>query len=141
MPDWKCPRCGRRFARARQAHSCAVVPLAAHLAKASPEVRAIYRALMAALRACGPVRAAPTKTGINLLARTSLGSVALQRTSAVLGLVLTRRLRSPRVESYLQLSPRSHHHRIRLAAAREVDAELTGWLREAHAVGMMAGRR
>ena len=139
--QWKCPTCGRRFARPNQAHSCQVVPLRAHLAKASPETRAIYAAILAAIRACGPVQIAPTKTGINLLSGTSLGGLTLHRGYLNLGLVLTRRLESPRASWVLQLSPRSFAHRIRVGSPGEVDRELRQWIRDAYQVGKLAGRR
>ncbi len=142
---WKCPKCGRRFARPGQAHSCQVVPLATHLRKAPPGVRRIYAAIMRAIRACGPVQIAPTKTGINLLSGTSLGGMTLHREYINLGLVLTRRLEGThpprRVVSVLQLSPRSFAYRVRVRSVAEVDAQLRGWISEAYAVGRMAGRR
>jgi hypothetical protein len=139
--SWKCPKCGRTFARARQAHSCQVVSLDAHLNKVTPETRAIFDEVMRAVRACGRVQVAPTKTGINLLSRTSLGSVSLHRGYVDLGLVLTREVKSPRILWTLRLSPRSVGHRVRVASPNEVDRELRGWIKEAYDVGMMAGRR
>jgi len=138
---WICPGCKRRFRRQRQAHSCQVVSLDAHLDRATPAARAAFHAILAALRAQGPLDVVPTRSGINLLSGTSLGSMAFRKDGVELGLLLTRKLEHPRVRGVLQLSPRSFHHRFRIGAAREVDPELTGWLAEAHAVGRMAGRR
>jgi hypothetical protein len=117
------------------------VPLKSHLAKASPETRAIFEAIIRALGQIGPVQVAPTKTGINLLSRTSLGGLSLHRGYVKVGLVLTRRLESARVQTVLQLSARSFVHRIRVSSVTQVDSELGGWLREAYQVGLMAGRR
>ncbi len=59
-----------------------------------------------------------------------------------MGLVLTHRLESPRVQMVLQISPRSFAYRIRATSPAEVDRELRGWIhQEAYAVGQMAGRR
>jgi hypothetical protein len=120
-----------------------VVSLEAHLAGAGQEVRATYRAIIAALRKLGPLDVVPTKSGINLLAGggTSLGGMGLRRDGVELGLLLTRKLEHPRVRAVLQLSARSFHHRFRIATASEVDQELAGWLAESYAVGRMAGRR
>lgn len=124
---WKCPKCGRRFVHPNQAHSCQVVPLRAHLDTAPPGVRRIYQAVMRALRACGPVQVAPTKTCINLLSGTSLGSMSLHQRYLNLGLVLTYRLDDRRVTSVLQISPRSFAHRLRLESVADVDAALRRW--------------
>jgi hypothetical protein len=104
-------------------------------------VREIYRAIIRTIRASGPVQIAPTKTGINLLSGTSLGSLTLHRSCVNRGLVLARRVGGDQVTSVLQLSPRSFAHRVRVAAVSEVDAGLREWIREAYAVGKMAGRR
>ncbi len=138
---WKCPKCGRRFAHANQAHSCQVVPMSPHRAKAPPGVRRIYQAVMRALRACGPVQVAPTKTSINLLSRTSLGGISLHKSYLNLGLVLSHRVDDRRVASVLQISPRSFAHRLRLQSVADVDAAVRRWLREAYQVGLMAGHR
>ena len=138
---WKCPKCGRRFVHPNQAHSCQVVPLRAHLRKADPTARALYQAVIAAIRTCGPLQVAPTKTGINLLSGTSLGGITLHPGYLNLGLVLTHRVEDPRVVSVLQISPRSFAHRFRLRSLAELDPQLKAWIREAYAVGKMAGRR
>lgn len=139
--EWKCPKCGRRFARARQAHSCQLVPLSEHLSKATPEAICIYEAVMAAVRACGPVQVAPTRTGINLLSATSLGSLSLRRDYANLGLVFTHRIENPRLQLLYKLSAQSFAYRVRVGSAGEVDRELKGWIREAYETGLLAGRR
>lgn len=138
---WKCPKCGRRFAHKNQWHSCQVVPLSAHLKKAGPKVQAIYRAVIGAIGKFGPLQVVPTKSGINLLSRTSLGGIRLMRDQARLGIVMLEEVRSPRIRSTLRISPRSVVHYIDLTSTADVDAELKGWLRESYRVGMLAGTR
>jgi hypothetical protein len=53
---WTCPECGRRFAIRNQAHTCAALGgLDQHFARASPQVRATFDAVLAAVSALGPV--------------------------------------------------------------------------------------
>jgi hypothetical protein len=138
---WRCPECKRVFARNSQAHSCKVASLESHLGKASPEALKIYAVLDEALRRCGPLRAVPTKSQINLMARTSFGGLAIRRNHLVLGFVLTRQVESPRLFSTLQLSPRTFAYKVRLESPTDVDDELWAWLREAYRVGLAGGRR
>ena len=140
-PTWRCPVCKREFARKSQAHSCKVTPLEEHLSKATPETMEIYAALEAALRTCGPYTAAPAKTQINLLSRTSFGGITLRREWIRLGFVLTRDLDDPRIVSTERLSPRTYVHQVQLRSAADVDKKLRRWLEEAYQVGMLAGRR
>jgi hypothetical protein len=141
VTTWKCPKCGRQFARPRQPHSCQVVSLETHLKHAGADVVAVFDEIVRYLRTCGPLDVVPTKTNINLLSRTSLGGIRLQRRKARLGIVLMRQVRDPRVHSTLRLSPRRIVHFIELATVGDVDAVVRRWLREAHEVGMLAGHR
>jgi hypothetical protein len=118
-----------------------VVPLRSHLAAAGPLARRTYDAILRAIRACGPFTAVPTKSGINLMVRTSLGGVKLARGHVDLGLVLQRRVEHPRLKLRVQLSPRSVAYCVRVTHPREVDAEVRAWIREAYEVGKLAGRR
>ena len=127
--------------RRNQWHSCQVVPLDVHLERASPEARKIYDAVLGVLRRCGPFSAVPTKSGINLLSGTSLGGVRFRRDGVEVGLVLTRTLDHPRVIWSLQISRRTIVHRVMVRSLADVNAELRAWLKEAYAVGLMAGRR
>jgi hypothetical protein len=122
-------------------HSCKVTSLDDHLAKTSPEARRIYAAIENYLRSLGPLIVAPTMTGINLLSRTSLGSIAVRKDSLDVGFILTHEIASPRISWRLQLSAHTYAYRTRLQSMDDFDEELRGWLREAHAVGMMAGKR
>jgi len=133
--------CRRTFARAKQAHSCLVVPLSAHLDRATPDTRRIFDAVMRALERCGPVAVVPTKTMITLLSNSSLGGLRFHKDGVRVGFVLTRKVSHPRIVSTLQLSPRSVHHQVHLRSVGEVDAQLRKWLKEAYDVGLMAGRR
>jgi hypothetical protein len=104
-------------------------------------VVAVFDEVVRYLRTCGPLDVVPTKTTINFLSRTSLGGIRLQRRTARLDIVLMRQVRHPRVHRTLRLSPRSVVHSIDLATVGDVDATVRRWLREAHEVGMLAGRR
>jgi hypothetical protein len=104
-------------------------------------VVAVFDEIVWFLRTCGPLDVVPTKTSINLLSRTSLGGIRLQRRKARLGIVLMHHVRDPRVQSTLRLSPRRIVHFLDLATVGDVDAVVRRWLREAHAVGMLAGHR
>ena len=139
--NWRCPQCGRQFARKSQAHSCQVSGIETHLGKASPEALEIYAVLEKALRELGPYTAVPTKTQINLMARTSFGGFTIRKDSIVLGFALTREIEHPRLIWTLQLSPRTYAYKVRLSSPADVDGKLREWLREAYQLGLAAGRR
>ncbi|HLG17016.1 MAG TPA: cyclase family protein [Blastocatellia bacterium] len=141
FPVWICPVCRREFARKSQMHSCKVTSLETHLAKASPETRRIYEAVEKFLRGIGRLSIVPTKTGVSLLSRTLLGGVSIRKDYLYIGFILTREIEDRRFLRAERGSRRTYVYRIQLRTLADFDDKVRAWLREAHEVGMMAGRR
>lgn len=132
---WTCPACGRGFANRNQSHACGRHELEAHFAGRAPEIRALYDALLARVRACGPVTVLPEKTRIAFQVRMSF-AVAIPRRGWLDGhLVLARRVESPLFRRIETISPRNHVHHFRLRTPADLTPELDALLREAYAVG------
>jgi hypothetical protein len=134
-PLWRCPSCRRRFANRRQTHTCAPLELSHHFAGKPPLIRALYRAVLARVRACGPVIVQAEKTRIAFQVRMSFAQVTPRRQWLDGHVVLACRLEHPRFRKVETLSPRCHVHHFRLTALADVDDQLEGWLRAAYAVG------
>jgi len=133
---WRCAACGRAFANRNQSHACGPrYPLAHHFRGKPPAVRAIYRDVVAAIRAIGPVRVLPEKTRIAFQVRMSFAQVTPRRGWLDGHVVLARRLEHPRFRQVQTFSPRNHLHAFRLTSRAEVDAEFRAWLAEAYLVG------
>jgi len=133
---WTCPECGRGFASRNQVHTCAALgDLDRHFARASPQVRATFDAVLASVSALGPVQVLPEKTRIALQVRMSFAAFMPRRHWLNGHLVLARRIDSPRFLRVDTLSPRNVVHAFRLTAPAEVDREFTAWLAEAYQVG------
>jgi hypothetical protein len=132
---WRCSKCRRRFANRNQTHTCAPLDLDHHFAGKPPLIRAVYDALLAQIRACGPVIVLPEKTRIAFQVRMSFAQVTPRRQWLDGHIVLARRLEHPRFRRVETFSPRNHVHHFRLAALADVDDEVQEWLREAYAVG------
>ncbi len=133
---WTCPECGRSFASRNQAHACATLgDLDRHFARVSPEVRATFDAVLAAVAAIGPVQVLAEKTRIALQVRMSFAAFMPRRHWLNGHLVLARRIDSPRFTRIDTFSPRNVVHAFRLTTPAEVDEEFTGWLAEAYLVG------
>ena len=75
-PLWRCPRCGRAFANKNQSHTCSGLhTLAHHFDGKPPEIRALFDAVVHAIRRIGPVRVLPEKTRIAFQVRMSFAQV------------------------------------------------------------------
>jgi hypothetical protein len=134
-PLWQCDKCGREFANRNQSHACGRYPLDAHFHGKPPEIRALFDAVVAAIRAIGPVRILPEKTRIAFQVRMSFAQVTPRQRWLDGHLVFARCIESPRFRKVETFSPRNHLHVFRLCAPQEIDDEFRAWLAEAYRVG------
>jgi uncharacterized protein DUF5655 len=133
---WRCPDCGQTFVARNMPHSCRVVALDAHFEHAAPALRGVFDALLAAVRALGPVTVNATASRITFQAQMRFAGVERPRRDHLpLHFVLTRAIRSERLRRVEYLAPSYYVHRLRLRHTTEIDAELRAWLAEAYAVG------
>jgi hypothetical protein len=129
---WRCPRCGRRFRQRTREHSCSITSLAAHLARASTEVKDTFDALENALAAIGPHAVVPVKTMILLRATANFAGVVVRRDCLHLEFALGRPVDHSRIDKRQQFGPRKHTHHVRLTSPADVDEQIVGWLRESY---------
>jgi hypothetical protein len=108
--------------------------VSAHFAKASPNVRATYDALLQAARTLGPVREEAKKTSIHLVRDSAFAGVATRKDSLILTLKASAALKSSRVERSEQTSANRWHHEVRLRTPADVDRELRAWLAAAYSL-------
>jgi hypothetical protein len=134
-PLWRCPVCRRAFANRNQSHACGRHSLAHHFEGKPREIRALFDAVVAAIREIGPVRVLPEKTRIAFQVRMSFAQLTPRRRWIDGHVVLSRRLESARFRKVETFSPRNHLHAFRLTDLREIDDEFRGWLSEAYRVG------
>jgi Domain of unknown function (DUF5655) len=134
-PLWQCPKCKRKFANRNQSHFCGNYDLQSHFEGKPREVRAIYDAVLKAIRRCGPVTVLPEKTRIAFQVRMSFAQLTTRSRWVDGHVVLARRFEQPRFRKIETFSPRNHVHYFRLTSAAEVDEEVESWLKEAYAVG------
>ena len=134
-PLWRCPKCRRVFASRNQSHACGRHTLAHHFEGKRPEIRALFDAVVEAVRGIGPVRVLPEKTRIAFQVRMSFAQVTPRQRWLDGHVVLARRLEHPRFRTVETFSPRNHLHTFRLHDVAEVDAEFKAWLAEAYRVG------
>ena len=106
--------------------------VAAHLDERAPEVRATYDAILRAAKKLGPVHEDPKKTSIHLNRKTAFAGIATRKTALVLTLKSATDIVSPRVLKRERTSANRWHLEIRLENPKQVDRELTGWIKKAY---------
>ena len=131
---WKCPECGREFARAKQWHSCAVKGLDEHFRGRDPHLRGVFDSLVEQLRKNGPVKVDPVKTSINLTADRHFAAVAVRGTYLRLGFFAPKRIVDPRIVHFERLGPDKFGHSVVLESVADLDGQLLAWLATAYAM-------
>jgi len=97
----------------------------------TPPQRAIYTRLLKAARTIGPFAEDPKKTSIHLTRKTAFAGVATRKDALQLTIKSSTDIRSPRIVKRQQASANRWHLEVRLESPKDVDRELTSWLREA----------
>jgi hypothetical protein len=135
-PLWRCPRCGQTFVAPNMPHSCETVELDAHFAASRSHVRELFDALLAAVTEHGPVTVNATRSRITFQTRMRFGGVDRpRRDHLVANLVLTRPVRSARIERVDFIPPSYYVHRFRLRTPEDLDGDIRALLGEAYGVG------
>ena len=97
----------------------------------TPPVRAIYKRLLATVRAIGPFEEDPKKTSIHLTRRSAFAGVATRKSALILTIKSATDIKSPRIFKREQASANRWHLEVRLEDPKQIDAELKSWLKAA----------
>lgn len=116
-------------------HSCGKYSLKALFAGCEPHVFQLFKKFAAMVRACGPVRIIPQKTGIAFQVRVRFAGVSPRTSYLRGGFWFARRHHDPRFLKIETYGPRCHVHRFCIQSVEDLDADLKRWIREAYAVG------
>jgi Domain of unknown function (DUF5655) len=103
-----------------------------HFVGRDPIVRAIYDRIVSAAETFGTVEQDPKKTSIHLNRRSAFAGIATRKDGLILTLKAASDIRSPRIIKRDQASANRWHLEIRVKDPKEVDQELTSWLKEAY---------
>jgi hypothetical protein len=130
---WKCPKCGRRFARMNQAHSCKIFSLEKHF-EGRDKGRYLYEKLMPFLtRNVGPFAVDSVECCIHLVANTTFAAIKVLRGKIRIEFALSRLVKTPRLK-VAEIQPSSHNYLYfaDLDKVSEIDEELLGWINQAY---------
>lgn len=133
MPRWTCPSCEREFGSANQAHVCAPGISVEELLGRHPDwVTDIYGAVIAPLRALGPVHEDAVNVGIFLKSDGKIAEFRPRVHSVLLSVCLPSPRDDTRVLRIYSSAPDRHWHPIKLTGAEEVDDQVRAWLQESY---------
>jgi len=129
---WRCPNCGREFAKQNQSHSCHAHSVDDHFRGKPPQLRQTFVVLIARLGELGPVRVDAVQSSINLIRKYHFGVVVVKKESLRLGFITDEKIAAARITDTEELGPRQFAQHVRLRSPGEVDDQLLEWLRRAY---------
>lgn len=104
----------------------------AHFSGRSPHVLDIYRKIVDASSALGPVEEDPKKTSMHLNRRVAFAGVQTRNDALILTLKSDRNVVNRRVHKTEQTSANRWHFEVRLSDPAEVDEQILQWLRSSY---------
>ena len=105
-----------------------------HFTGKEPNVRAVYDALMGALRKIGPVSESPKQTSIHLDRKNAFAAVSTRKAALILNFRNDYEITSPRLSKVEKFSAHRWMHYMKLEQPGEIDAELVKWLSDAYQI-------
>jgi hypothetical protein len=103
-----------------------------HFSGRSTHVLEIYRTILAASSALGPVIEDPKKTSIHLNRRVAFAGVQTRKDALLLTLKAERDVKHRRVHKTEQTSANRWHFEVRLTTPDEVDDQIRQWLQTSY---------
>lgn len=129
---WTCPKCGRRFQRHGQSHSCRVIHLTQHF-EGRPYGEILYSSLKQAVRKeLGPFVVESLQCCIHFGSPFTFTAIKIFRRKIRVEFCLTQKLNSSRIAHHVQISAHRHLYWIDVAEGDEIDAWLIDKIHEAH---------
>jgi uncharacterized protein DUF5655 len=134
LAEWTCPECRRKFARAKQWHSCEVRGVESHFGGKNAGMRKLFDLLIRKLKKSGPLRVDAVKTAINLTSKHHFGGIRVRSDYLRVGFLARKRIDSPRIINTEVLGPNRVAYHVEIRTTRDIDAELLRWLKDAQAM-------
>ena len=130
---WKCPKCGRKFARKDQPHSCRTWPIDNHFKNKEEVARPLFNEFKARVKKnVGQFKIRSLHCCIHLVSDFSFVAVFPMKDKIRLHFSLDYKLESQRIGKRSQFSKNRYMYSIDLKTAKEMDAELMKWLKQAY---------
>jgi hypothetical protein len=131
MP-WTCPACKKKFKNPNQEHSCARVPVDAHLKNKPAAIRMIYDRIIMEVQRFGPYTLNPVKSSIQVKAGATFLSVKPKRDRVDIEFFLSREEGREPVTKCFRVSGNRVLTCATIDNVMQVNERLVGWIRESY---------
>jgi uncharacterized protein DUF5655 len=130
---WTCPECGRTFGRRNQSHECLPAKsIDEYFAERPDWERPIFEEILAHLEMFDDLHIEALEVGIFFKRLRTFAELRPRRGRVTLSVLLSRRLRHPRIVKRWEGSGTRGAYFIDLRQPEEVDEDVRDWLTEAY---------
>ena len=129
---WKCPKCGRKFSRNNQSHSCNPFPVKKHFTgkKYSKE---LYDDLLSEMRKeVGHFRVDSIHCCIHFVTNFTFAAVYALKDKIRVSFTLNHKIENSRIRKSVQISKNRYNYNVDIEERKKIDDELMNWLKEAY---------
>lgn len=131
---WTCPKCGRKFEKKGQAHSCKSYALALHF-KDKPTGKMLYERFKNEVHSkVGPFKIESLSCCIHFVNTFTFAAVKILRNKIKVDFTLNRKIKNKRIAQSVQMSANRYLYVIDILNADEIDATLMNWIFEAYEI-------
>jgi hypothetical protein len=131
---WKCPKCGREFARKSPYHGCGQYTLEGYLKGKNPAAIALFNKVVAVAQSIGPITVSPAKTQVSLRVRSNFAMISLTGAQICGYLFLPEPRPAQFVRKITASSARRHVHHFRIDDPTMLNGDFPQMLAEAIAM-------
>lgn len=129
---WTCPKCGRQFERKGQSHSCRPFPIEKHFEN-KPGGKLLFEKFKRAVKnQTGHFKTESLECCIHFVNGSTFAAVKIFRDKIRADFSLSRKISSIRMKPPLRMSAHRFLYIIDIVQESDIDAELLGWIKEAH---------
>jgi Domain of unknown function (DUF5655) len=133
MAGWTCPECQRSFRRRNQSHQCTpAITVDEYFADRPAWERPIFEEVRDHLDSVGNVQVEAVDVGIFFKRLSTFAELRPRRNRLTLSVLLSRRLRDPRIVKRWEGSGARSAYFFDLREPADVDEDLRDWLTEAY---------
>lgn len=129
---WTCPKCGRRFERQGQSHSCKPYAIEQHFEGRSDEKKLYDHLKRAIKKHVGAFKVESLECCIHLVSTFTFAAVKIMKGRIRVDFALSRKIRDKRIVQEVKMSANRWLYLIDINKEDEIDEELLEWIKEAY---------
>jgi len=132
---WKCSKCGRRFEKTNQSHSCRVFPIKKHFKGKDKATEAIYCELKEKIKKnVGSFEIDSIPCCIHLVSTFTFTAVRVLKDKIRVSFTLDHEIKNPRIYKSQRYSAGRFIHQVDIESKNQIDKELLGWISQAYRI-------